>query len=155
MSSTPPQSSQPDATPEPQAPTPAAKPPLRSSKVSRTDKTAPAAKTDPKPAAKLEPKAKTAAKSSGAASGAVSGVVALSPRSSHNLKSDAAPGLANRPIDPSPIQISRSVSLAGIRPIGISVNPQPIVLTPTSMVLNRPIADNSTDDDDTLMGYLD
>jgi hypothetical protein len=153
MSSTPtPQESQPDDAPEPQAPTPAAKPPLRSSKVSRTDKTAPAAKTEAKPAAKLEPKAKTAAKGSGAGS---SGVVALSPRSSHNLKSDAAPGLANRPIDPSPIQISRSVSLAGIRPIGISVNPQPIVLTPTSMVLNRPIADNSTDDDDTLMGYLD
>jgi hypothetical protein len=117
--------------------------------VSRTDKTAPAAQLDSKPAAKLAPQTKAAPKAGS------SGVVALSPRSSHNLKSDAAPGLANRPIDPSPIQISRSVSLAGIRPIGISVNPQPIVLTPTSMVLNRPIADNSTDDDDTLMGYLD
>jgi hypothetical protein len=148
MSSTPtPQSSQSESDTSPAAvPEAAAKPPLRNAKVSRTDKTAPAAKTEPK--AKLAPKAKPAAKDG-------SGVVALTPRSSHNLKSDAAPGLANRPIDPSPIQVSRSVSLAGIRPIGISVNPQPIVLTPTSMVLNRPIADNSTDDDNTLMGYLD
>ncbi len=152
MSSTPtPQSSQSesDATNPAPAPQPPAKPPLRNAKVSRTDKTAPAAETAPKAVAKLAPKAKATSKDSSG------GVVALSPRSSHNLKSDAAPGLANRPIDPSPIQISRSVSLAGIRPIGISVNPQPIVLTPTSMVLNRPIADNNTDDDNTLMGYLD
>lgn len=148
MSSTPPPQASPSPTSPAEAASPAPKPSPTSNK-SRTDKTAPAVKTEPAP--KAEPKAKPAPK----ASTKSADVVALSPRSALNLQSAAAPGLANRPIDPSPIQVSRSVSLAGVRPIGVSVNPQPIILQPTSMVLNRPIANNSTDDDDTLMGYLD
>lgn len=67
------------------------------------------------------------------------------------------PGIANRPIDPSPIQISHTVSLAGQRPVGVSPTyaPNPVNLRKAKSVMNRPIASNETQGQDALMGYLD
>ena len=63
-----------------------------------------------------------------------------------------------RPIDPSPVQVSYTVSLAGTRPVmRNTVNPaqQPINFKKTPYVMNRPIAPNTTEDSTKMLEYLD
>lgn len=61
----------------------------------------------------------------------------------------------NRPVDPSPIQVSHTVSMAGQRPIGVSDDRGPVRFSQSRTILNRPIAPNRTVADDTLLEYLD
>jgi hypothetical protein len=64
--------------------------------------------------------------------------------------------MRNRPIDPSQIDVSYTVSIAGTRPVMRS--PQSGVgldIRSKRMIHNRPIAPNETEDSNTLMGYLD
>ncbi|NJN29607.1 MAG: hypothetical protein HC824_03475 [Synechococcales cyanobacterium RM1_1_8] len=64
----------------------------------------------------------------------------------------------NRPVDPSPIQVSQTVRMAGLRPIGASPNingsPSPN-FTQSPQIMNRPIAPNTSPADEEMLGYLD
>jgi hypothetical protein len=61
----------------------------------------------------------------------------------------------NRPVDPSPIQVSHTVRMAGDRPIGVSENPESRDFSKSKSILNRPIAPNTSTDDDAMVEYLD
>lgn len=63
----------------------------------------------------------------------------------------------NRPIDPSPIQVSYTVSLAGTRPVGSNENPGSagVDFKHTPYVMNRPVAPNQTEDSTKMLEYLD
>jgi|GEM_PF-3080664 hypothetical protein len=76
-----------------------------------------------------------------------------------NLKSTKSrpglPGLIPRPIDPSPVRISHTVSIAGTRPVMADPRKIPDVLRQAPKILNRPIAPNQTEDSNRLLEYLD
>ncbi len=61
----------------------------------------------------------------------------------------------NRPIDPSPIQVSHTVRMAGDRPIGVSKDPKSRDFSQSKTILNRPIAPNTSADDNAMVEYLD
>lgn len=62
----------------------------------------------------------------------------------------------NRPVDPSPIQVSQTVRIAGLRPIGVSPDLNGSTnFSQSSTRMNRPIASNSDPRDDEMFGYLD
>jgi hypothetical protein len=62
----------------------------------------------------------------------------------------------NRPVDPSPIQVSQTVRMAGLRPIGSSPHSDASAnFSQSPMIMNRPIAPNNTPQDDEMLGYLD
>lgn len=85
----------------------------------------------------------------------------ITPRPILDLQPSRRSSLAvayKRPIDPSPVQVSYTVSLAGTRPVmRNSVNPTqtPIDFTATPYVMNRPIAPNTTEDNTKMLEYLD
>ncbi len=64
----------------------------------------------------------------------------------------------NRPVDPSPIAVAQTVRMAGNRPIqaspGISAEAHPN-LNDSPQIMNRPIASNTSPDEEELLGYLD
>ena len=66
-------------------------------------------------------------------------------------------GLVRRPIDPSPVQVSYTVSIAGTRPV--MANPKQysgyVDLRKAPMIANRPVASNQTEDTDRILEYLD
>ncbi|MFZ4665320.1 MAG: hypothetical protein ACOYME_02710 [Prochlorotrichaceae cyanobacterium] len=73
-------------------------------------------------------------------------------------KSTPAPsGLVRRPIDPSPVQVSYTVSIAGTRPVMMTPpqSSQAMDLRRAPTVLNRPIASNETEDTARILEYLD
>lgn len=63
--------------------------------------------------------------------------------------------MRNRPIDPSQIDISHTVSIAGTRPVMRNPQASGLDIRSRRMIHNRPIAPNETEDSNTLMGYLD
>jgi hypothetical protein len=65
------------------------------------------------------------------------------------------PGLIPRPIDPSPVRVSHTVSIAGTRPVMADPRKIPDVLRQAPKILNRPIAPNQTEDSNRLLEYLD
>lgn len=69
----------------------------------------------------------------------------------------STPGLVRRPIDPSPVRVSHTVSIAGTRPV--MANPrssgESLYLNQAPKILNRPIAPNVTEDTQRLLEYLD
>ena len=73
-------------------------------------------------------------------------------------KSTPAPsGLIRRPIDPSPVQVSYTVSIAGTRPVMMTPpqSSQAMDLRKAPTILNRPIASNETEDTTRILEYLD
>ncbi len=64
----------------------------------------------------------------------------------------------NRPVDPSPINVSQTVRMAGNRPIqaspGMSGETQPN-FNDSPQIMNRPIASNTSPDEEEILGYLD
>ena len=73
-------------------------------------------------------------------------------------KSAPAPsGLIRRPIDPSPVQVSYTVSIAGTRPVMMTPpqSSQAMDLRKAPTILNRPIASNETEDTTRILEYLD
>lgn len=78
-----------------------------------------------------------------------------SKRGALSLPHHRSHSMDNRPVDPSPIQVSHTVSMAGQRPIGVSENTGPVRFDPSRTILNRPIAPNATAADDALLEYLD
>lgn len=64
----------------------------------------------------------------------------------------------NRPVDPSPIVVAQTVRLAGNRPIqaspGMSTAARPN-FNDSPQIMNRPIAPNTSADEEELLGYLD
>lgn len=73
-------------------------------------------------------------------------------------KSAPAPsGLVRRPIDPSPVQVSYTVSIAGTRPVMMTPpqSSQSMDLRKAPTILNRPIASNETEDTTRILEYLD
>ena len=78
------------------------------------------------------------------------------PRPGLQVSDRNLPRLANRPVDPSPIQISHTVSLAGRRPVGVSPHmASNLNFRSSPSIFNRPIAPNEAEDTSGLMGYLD
>ncbi|MEY2977161.1 MAG: hypothetical protein ACO31I_12000 [Prochlorotrichaceae cyanobacterium] len=67
----------------------------------------------------------------------------------------STPGLIPRPIDPSPVQVSHTVSIAGTRPVMADPRQVPNFLHQAPKILNRPIAPNETEDNNRLLEYLD
>lgn len=63
--------------------------------------------------------------------------------------------MRNRPIDPSQIDISYTVSIAGTRPVMRSPKSTGANFRSSPSIHNRPIAPNQTEDSNALMGYLD
>jgi hypothetical protein len=63
--------------------------------------------------------------------------------------------MRNRPIDPSQIDVSYTVSIAGTRPVMRSPQAGGTNFRSSPSIHNRPIAPNQTEDSNTLMGYLD
>ncbi|MEM8603985.1 MAG: hypothetical protein AAGF24_09135 [Cyanobacteria bacterium P01_H01_bin.121] len=89
-----------------------------------------------------------------------SGSDASAPRPALELRSARSnlPTYSNRrPVDPSPVQVSHTVSIAGRRPVMSSqlAKQNQVDLTKAPSYFNRPIAPNTTEDASTLMGYLD
>ncbi len=78
-----------------------------------------------------------------------------SDRSALALKRHRSHSMDNRPVDPSPINVSHTVRMAGQRPIGTSENKGQVDFSKSPTILNRPIAPNSTADDKALVEYLD
>ena len=64
----------------------------------------------------------------------------------------------NRPVDPSPINVAQTVRMAGNRPIqaspGMSGASQPN-FNDSPQIMNRPIASNTSPDEEEMLGYLD
>jgi hypothetical protein len=78
------------------------------------------------------------------------------PRPGLQMSDRNLPRLANRPVDPSPIQISHTVSLAGLRPVGVSPKmASTLNFRSSPSIFNRPVAPNEVEDTSGLMGYLD
>jgi hypothetical protein len=67
----------------------------------------------------------------------------------------STPGLVRRPIDPSPVQVSHTVSMAGTRPVMVTPPSAASHLSHAPKILNRPIASNVTEDNNRLLEYLD
>ena len=69
----------------------------------------------------------------------------------------STPGLVPRPIDPSPVHVSHTVSIAGTRPV--MRNPRHVMdsidFVHAPRILNRPIAPNVTEESNQLLEYLD
>ena len=80
---------------------------------------------------------------------------ASSQRGALSLQRHRSHSMDNRPVDPSPIQVSHTVSMAGQRPIGVSDNEGPVRFNKSRTILNRPIAPNTTAADDAMLEYLD
>ncbi len=62
----------------------------------------------------------------------------------------------NRPVSPSNVQVSHTVSLAGVRPV--MVDPRGTGdrnFGNSPRILNRPIASNESDETNAMLGYLD
>ncbi len=76
-------------------------------------------------------------------------------RSALALHQHPSHSMDNRPVDPSPIQISHTVRMAGQRPIGVSNHKNGVNFSQSPSIMNRPIAPNSTPEDDSLIEYLD
>lgn len=64
-------------------------------------------------------------------------------------------GLIPRPIDPSPVRVSHTVSIAGTRPVMADPRQSPDVLRQAPKIMNRPIAPNQTEDSNRILEYLD
>ncbi|WP_017711287.1 hypothetical protein [Prochlorothrix hollandica] len=79
-------------------------------------------------------------------------VLDLQPSQSRNLTV-----AGNRPVDPSAMQVSYTVSLAGIRPIMRNEvsSAQAIDFKTTAYHMNRPVAPNETEDSTKMLEYLD
>ena len=90
---------------------------------------------------------------------AIDTIAPIPERRALNLKSTKSrpglPGLIPRPIDPSPVRISHTVSIAGTRPVMADPRKIPDVLRQAPKILNRPIAPNQTEDSNRLLEYLD
>jgi hypothetical protein len=90
---------------------------------------------------------------------AIDTIAPIPERRALNLKSTKSrpglPGLIPRPIDPSPVQVSHTVSIAGTRPVMADPRRAPDVLRQAPKILNRPIAPNETEDSNRLLEYLD
>lgn len=82
---------------------------------------------------------------------------AAPPPASGALAPTSAPvySMRNRPIDPSQLDISHTVSIAGTRPVMRSPQSGSTNFRSSPSIHNRPIAPNQTEDSNTLMGYLD
>lgn len=67
------------------------------------------------------------------------------------------PGLVHRPVDPSPVRVSHTISIAGTRPVMANTPPNTHIadLRKAPMMLNRPIAPNQTEDSTRILEYLD
>lgn len=77
-------------------------------------------------------------------------------RASLALPRHRSHSMDNRPVDPSPIQVSHTVRLGGVRPIGVSNDPAGIDFAKAKKTrLNRPIAPNTSANDDAMVEYLD
>lgn len=62
----------------------------------------------------------------------------------------------NRPVSPSTVEVSHTVSLAGVRPV--MADPRGTGdrnFSNSPRILNRPIASNDSDDTNSMLGYLD
>lgn len=64
-------------------------------------------------------------------------------------------GLIPRPIDPSPVRVSHTVSIAGTRPVMVDPRQAGDNLRQAPKILGRPIAPNQTEDSNRLLEYLD
>ncbi|MGA1624639.1 MAG: hypothetical protein ACO4AJ_03265 [Prochlorothrix sp.] len=86
----------------------------------------------------------------------------ITPRPVLNLQHTPKSAIAvarQRPIDPSPVQVSYTVSLAGTRPVMRSEvhspTQVPLDFTKSPRVMNRPVAPNTTEDSTKMLEYLD
>lgn len=107
--------------------------------------------------AELKTELKPEASDAGTAEAApkASRVEPVAERSALALKRHRSHSMDNRPVDPSPINVSHTVRMAGQRPIGVSDNRGKVDFSKSPTILNRPIAPNSTADDKAMVEYLD